>query len=223
MAANKRSRRSARRRARHVVPIFSENSDTDGRALQALARGMAGGDARLAFKPIRNPPSLQRGASPKKEARWLDRIANVVDGESRRGNLLAVIVHRDADGPDPHGKFKQELERLIRDRFVAPGHAVVPVQEMEAWWLAYPEALEQARADWRGIAFTGDPEARSNPKEHLQQLTGRKSLKEKYRESDGPEIAKAIVDLDCLKDLSRAPASLQRFLTDVETILNSCP
>ena len=77
---------------------------------------------------------------------------------------------------------------------------IVPVQEIEAWWMAYPSALAKVHEKWQeGTRRTsGDTETVKNPKERLQRLTRRSARDSsgQYKESDSRRIAEEIVKVD---------------------------
>ena len=144
------------------------------------------------IKPMIKPPSLTRQARPMAVNRWLSDITAVVDAYVARGKQVsALLVHRDADGPDPTGAEEAALNRQLRV-VRPPGQAVVPVQEIEAWWLLFPDAVEEVNPrTWRARIprVDRDVETIASPKAELQRLTrGRHA----YRESDSPRIAEQI-------------------------------
>jgi len=74
------------------------------------------------------------------------------------------------------------------------GFAVVPVQEIESWWLMYPEATERLRTPWSGTLPTS-PRAVdmiSGPKEELVRRTARKDRRTAYAEADSPDVARLV-------------------------------
>jgi hypothetical protein len=108
--------------------------------------------------------------------------------------VAAVLVHRDADGPDPDAKVATSLEEALRP---VDGHAAVAVQEIEAWWLLFPDAVEAVRpVAWKGRLPRSerDVETVERPKELLRRLTG-KDRKAEYSEADSALIAKNIREM----------------------------
>lgn len=122
---------------------------------------------------------------------WVDRIADVVRVYQGRGHAVrAVVVHRDADRPDPGGA---EEARLRQQLLAVGGHPVVPVQMMEAWWFHFADATESIRPRaWRSTL----PRAArlvdgiNGPKHELQRLT--RGTGHEYAEADSFRIARAV-------------------------------
>lgn len=102
--------------------------------------------------------------------------------------MSAVVVHRDADGPDSTGARHKQLAEQIRP---IDGLPVVPVQTIEAWWFLFPDAVEAVRPSaWRGrMPLTGrDVERIDEPKNELCRVTRTRRAPE-YSEADSPAIA----------------------------------
>lgn len=177
-----------------LVLIFGE-SKNDSDSLRYLAAAL---NQRLTLSRLRaqpRPTSLQRTARLPAVRRWVDDIGRVVRGVEATGRTVAaILVHRDADGPDPDGEVHRRLTEQIAP--IARSCAVVPVEELEAWWFLFPDAVESVRPRaWRGKIerHSRDVEMISNPKEELVRLTrGVKSPP--YAESDSVQIAQAIFE-----------------------------
>jgi hypothetical protein len=104
--------------------------------------------------------------------------------------VAAVVVHRDADGPNPSGSVEANLRRQLRG---VADEGTVPVEAMEAWWLLFPDAAESVRPRaWRARLprKVRDVERVSDPKAELKRKT--RPSKHEYAESDLPLIAAAI-------------------------------
>lgn len=100
-------------------------------------------------KAMATPVTLQRGTEVAKLRSWADSLAGTVRAQMAISNVVGVLVHRDADGPDPGGCLVEELDsQLVGIPVDARG--IVPVQEIEAWWMAYPSALAKVHEKWRG-------------------------------------------------------------------------
>lgn len=99
----------------------------------------------------------------------------------------------DSDGPDD-GSFAAERTAQLRDAGFPQAHAVVPVQQIEAWWLLHPAATERVVPKWKGALkrVPGDVDIIKNPKAELIRRTRSKAASRPYRESDSPAIARAI-------------------------------
>lgn len=187
--------RSGRRRRQSkpsVVLVFAESLN-DARALRSLIEALCPSlKNRVREQP--RPSSLQRSAGPQPVRRWMDGVSDVVKAVSMRASVVCVFVHRDSDGPDPEGRLVSSTEALMRKAGIENGHAVVPVQEIESWWLMFPQATESLRTTWSGtlIASGRNVDKISNPKEELTRRTARNSRKKGYSEADSPEIARLV-------------------------------
>ncbi len=184
MAAASRRTRSARA---PVVLVFGEHTNDSravARLIEALCPGLKG-----RVKARSTPPSLQRSASPRAVHAWADRIADVVQANTQP--VACVFVHRDSDAPDPAGRLQSKTEAALRAAGLADAHAVVPVQEIESWWMLFPVAAEQVRSSWRGRLdrSQADRDAIASPKEALSQRTGRGNRREAYIAADSPRVA----------------------------------
>lgn len=85
-----------------------------------------------------------------------------------------VVIHRDADSPDPEPRYS-EIKRAVHDCSVsAEWVAVVPIQETEAWLLLDEAAIRQVVGRPRGRVDLKLPkpsavEGLPDPKEKLRQ------------------------------------------------------
>ena len=187
--------RPARRRqpARAATaPVFGESRNDRiaiVRLIEALCPELAG---RVRERP--HPVSLSRSASPHSVSGWIERIADTVSSHDQP--VVCVFVHRDADGPDPGGQLHRETEVALRHAGVTGAHAVVPVEEIEAWWMLFPDATERLRRSWRGTLQRAerDWDAVRNPKEELKRLTRRGDRRHAYSEADSPSVARHVAD-----------------------------
>ena len=108
---------------------------------------------------------------------------------NRYDDISAVIIITDLDNKNCRKKVK-EIKIAIGDLFDPSMIIQIAIQEIEAWYLAMPEAVEAAFPNIRPF-----PQIRSitdtiqNPKAELSRIFWRK-FKRSYREtSDGPKIA----------------------------------
>jgi hypothetical protein len=123
--------------------------------------------------------------------------------------IAAILVHRDADRPDADGSAHSELTAQLRS--MQNAHPVVPVEELEAWWFLFPDAVEAVRPlAWRGCLprRARDVETIRSPKEELMSLTGKRKL-HAYTESDSVSIAQHVFEKS-LRPIGTA-ASYARF------------
>ncbi|WOQ16223.1 hypothetical protein [Raineyella sp. W15-4] len=159
---------------------------------------------------------------------WVNAMSDAVKARAASGNrdVIGVLVHRDADTADPVGRLAEELNGQLAGLPV-DARAIVPVQETEAWWLAYPAALAAIRSWWAKAVHdpSGDTERIAGPKELLQRQTRRTTgdSRGQYVESDSRAIAAQIVLLPGWRGSWRgqAPPSLERALQAVESVGDS--
>jgi hypothetical protein len=177
------------RGALSFIHVFGENRhdiDSIRHLLLHLKPELSG---RVKVHPKR--PSLTKTAGRAAVTPWVEAIRQVVEVQTRAGKpARAVLVHRDADGPDPDGLVQQRLRQQLKS---VPADPVVPVQMTEAWWFLFPDAVEAVNPRaWCGVMprRPRDVEAISGPKKELQRLT-RKARRE-YGEGDSPAIAEQV-------------------------------
>ncbi len=170
--------------------IFGE-SENDTKSIKELLLWLNPGlDRRVST--MKGPPSLTRDARQAAVEKWIANIQSVVDVQEKSGNRVsAVLVHRDADGPDPEHSVAKKLGRDL-SVLTCPGHPVVPVQMTEAWWFLFPEAVEKVNEVWRNkMSRTArNVDMINNPKEELFRIT--RATKRSYSEADSPAIAQKI-------------------------------
>lgn len=207
------------RRQRPVILVFGENFN-DAHSIVALLIHV---EPRLAgiVKPRPRPMSLTREAGSLAVRNWLGLVNKAVEAMERGGSSVrAVVVHRDADAPDPRGQAHRELAQQLTAVSVE-GHPVVPVQELEAWWLMFPDAVESVRPQqWRDKVPRSDRDVEriNDPKEHLKRLTrGKHGLA--YQEADSPAIAQYIRDNSPQRH--GTSASYDRLIDTARTLVGS--
>lgn len=173
-----------------IVLVFGENTN-DSRSVARLIEALCP-DLKGRVKARSAPPSLQRSASPRAVHTWTERIADVV--RTNRQPVACVFVHRDSDAPDPAGRFQKATETALRSAGIADAHAVVPVEEIESWWMLFPEAAERVRSSWRGQLdrSQADRDAEPSPKEALSRRTGRVNRRDAYSAADSPRVAERV-------------------------------
>ena len=173
-----------------VALVFGESHNDRAsivRLIEALCPDLEG---RVKARP--HPVSLTRSASPRSVSGWIERIADSVSSHGQP--VVCVFVHRDADGPDPGGQLHRETEAALRHAGITGAHAVVPVEEIEAWWMLFPDATEQLRRSWRGTLKRAerDWDTVRNPKEELRRLTRRGDRRHAYSEADSLSVARHV-------------------------------
>jgi hypothetical protein len=159
--------------------------------------------------------SLTREARPDAVRQWVAQLESAVRAFRANGPIAAVVVHRDADGPDIHGGRGEQLRTQIQK---IDGLPVVPVQTIEAWWFLFPDAVEAVRpSTWRGRMprEARDVECIDAPKAELRRVT-RSKKGAPYSEADSPVIAGHIRRLG-LRPLHGCP-SYERMATMAKSI-----
>lgn len=187
------------KRDRPVILIFGEGTgaggSNDARALVHLLKfANPGLKDRCDIQAMPWPVSLTRTAKPAAVESWLSNIKRVAKAKGELADVVAIVIHRDADGPDPQGKQYAVLAKDLSDQLDGyPTVPAVPVQMTEAWWFLFPEAVRAvAPGAWRDLKLpTGNVEEIRDPKKRLVGLTSKTSRA--YRESDSEEIAKNIL------------------------------
>jgi len=165
-----------------VVLVFGESRNDSERVAHLL---VAANDrlTRL-VRALPRPVSLTRAAGEAAVRTWTDQLRRAVHACEATGHeVIAVLVHRDAGGPDPLATVEEMLRKQLSE--VPEGHPVVPVQAIEAWWLLFPGAVEAVRPRaWRG-------KLPSSPgKDHLRRKTRVKGTPD--AEADSVTIAEII-------------------------------
>ena len=175
-----------------VVLVFGESRNdrlSITRLIEALCPELAG---RVRARPF--PVSLQKSASARSVSGWTERVSQAVASHSQP--VTCVFVHRDADGPDPAGRLQQATEDALRAVGIPGAHAVVPVEEIEAWWLLFPDATERLRRSWRGTLQRShrDWDMITDPKGELRRRTAGVDRRYGYSEADSPSVARHVAE-----------------------------
>jgi hypothetical protein len=202
-----------------MILVFGESTN-DAEAVRRLTLGLCP-TAVGKIKVLRRPPSLQRTASARAVRDHASKVASVVRAQAALTRVTCVLVHSDADGPDPEGQLEQERSQQLLASGVPHAHAVVPAQELEAWWLLFPDATESVIPGWRGSlrSSPGDVDSQRNPKEELIRRTRRKHPRRPYKESDSADIAARVAELGVMARPTGASKSFDRFR---RTIADCC-
>lgn len=199
-----------------LVLVFGESHNDRlslARLIEALCAPLAG-----RVQPVPQPVSLNRNASSTATNSWIAKIAQVVRNQSQP--VICVFVHRDSDAPDPNGRLQQQTRQALTNAGLSYAHAVVPVEEIESWWLLFPDATERVRQSWSGTL----PRSRqhvdgiSQPKERLRRLTKRGDSRHSYSESDSPTIAQYVAEAIRSGQTPQGTSpSYNRFVASVKT------
>ncbi len=206
-------RRSSGRTRPAVILVFGESINDSASIAHLLVAANPALNGRV--RPLPRPASLTREARPPAVATWVAKLRRAVLAAKANERVAAVVVHRDADGPDPQAAVASQLARQLAE---LDDHAVVPVQAIEAWWFLFPDAVEAVRPGaWRGKLprRKQDVELIEHPKAALQRATRTRNGLE-YTEAESPVIAKQIRDGD-LQPLCDC-RSYDRFVTTARGI-----
>lgn len=173
-----------------VVLVFGEDRHDAASIAALLEAGNPKLQGRVRARP--RPTSLTREAKHPAVRNWVQELGDVIRATVAAGtSVAAVVVHRDADRPDPDGAVAADLTGQLSP---IGGHPAVPVQAIEAWWLLFPDAVEAVRPRaWAGKLprKRRDVETVVNPKKELQRLTGT-GRASRYEEADSISIAENI-------------------------------
>ena len=124
----------------------------------------------------------------------MDNLCNVIKANSEP--VGCVFVHRDADGPDPTAELARQTERELQKAHIQQAYAVVPVEEIEAWWLLFASATQKLKASWSGTLSktVTNVDRISDPKRELTRRTERNNRKNAYTPADSPAVAKRVAE-----------------------------
>ncbi len=117
----------------------------------------------------------------------------------------------DSDGGDAK-KLREELEKLIWDVNTKLKVILIPVEELEAWLLADPKAIQQVFSMRNEPKISKRPESIPNPKEFLAQIVQKGSKANFLNTIHNKKIAKE----QKLQSLDRCPSfnPYPEFLTE---------
>jgi hypothetical protein len=197
------------------IVVFGENTN-DTNALRELVLGWCPGLSSADVRVVREPPTLNRGAHQRALLSWIDKARRVLAAARIAiGEIICILAHSDSDMYDD-GAFEASRTADLRTAGFPQAHAVVPVQAIEAWWLLHPDATESIVPSWRGALSnqSRNVDTINDPKAELIRRTRAKLHKRPYRESDSPDVARAIATMPDAKAKGTSP-SLERFRSAV--------
>jgi hypothetical protein len=123
----------------------------------------------------------------------------------------SLLVCRDADNEDPV-KLASEIFRIISPAFGGDTIIIIPVQMIEAWLIADPDAVSKA-LDRMRIPDVANPESLRDPKNLLVKHSRDNNSKPRYV----PDIHNAKiaghVDINVIKRKCKSFATLSKFAT----------
>ena len=192
------SRKQARASRRPLVLVFGE-SPNDRRAVKLLVEGLRSDLAGL-VEERREPLVLIKKALPKKARSNAEKIAGIARAEAKTRRLIAVLAHEDCDALEPeHVQIAEKLERELADAGCPDPMAVAPAWEIEAWWLAFPEAVGKVVRGWRdpddwlGKHVGVVKDAKEELRRAVRPRARHKSPPREYEERDSIAIAQNVV------------------------------
>lgn len=92
-------------------------------------------------------------------------IAMATDLNNKKCNVLIVVIDQDRNDCDT---LKKEVASKLSDSAITRRLVAVPVEELEAWFIADPEGIKKSLGLKRKPKFSGLPESISSPKEKLR-------------------------------------------------------
>ncbi len=201
------------------VLVFGEYPN-DTHSIAELVRCVRGD---LEVKCRREPIILDRNAARDKRIRNFSRVAAVVRAEPKP--VRAVVVHRDCDAVEPaHVRESDRIENEARSAFGDVDVTVVPATpafELEAWWYLFPDAVAAYRPKWRRLNRDGKEVGKIvNAKETLVRdlRPSEPSRVRDYTESDAPQIAKRVKDLNICETPRAKSASFDLFVQKLRSL-----
>jgi hypothetical protein len=127
----------------------------------------------------------------------------------KRGCQCLVLVH-DLD-EENEGRLRQELEARIRPVGIKPVVVLIPVEELEAWLLADPEAIRITFNMRRTPRIPANPERIHSPKEYLGRIVSKLSKSEYLNTLHNRKIAanQRLTTLDRCPSFARYPVFIR--------------
>ncbi|MDD5759590.1 MAG: DUF4276 family protein [Desulfobulbaceae bacterium] len=94
-------------------------------------------------------------------------------------------------------ELQNDLDNAISPSPITPYLICIPIEEMEAWWLADPQAIQKALNLNITPKITGHPQDITSPKEHIESLVKKYSQKTKvYLNTKHNSLIAQHLDLD---------------------------
>ena len=126
-----------------------------------------------------------------------------------RGCSFLVVIH-DLDRCD-EAELRASLDTQIKDTQFELTVILIPIEEIEAWLLSDPKALQIVFKMRKVPKIPTQPERISNPKEFLSDLVTQKSKAQYLNTVHNRRIASALVieSLDCCPSFARYPTFIK--------------
>lgn len=185
-----------------LILIFGE-SENDTGALKRLIPALAA-PRRVECRPIRRPIILAQRANFDVRQYMSRLVAAAERGEVKAGRTVVVVAHRDCDDVEPtHVACGVALVADLKAAGVQRPVAAIPAWDIEAWWLLFPDALQQTRGCWKKISIgqrrTGMiPRTKDYLTRSLRPANNRRC--KDYTESDSIRISEVIADTGAIGD-----------------------
>lgn len=208
-----KGQRSRRSRARRILIFGEDENDTKllSELLVALRPEFQG-----LIKPFRRPPVLIKDAAARRIPDRVEAINALIAAEMTSAEVVCVFAHEDCDDFEPaHEALAEKIERAFGEAGYHV-HAVTPAWETEAWLFLWPDAVAAHRPSWASLdPYRGrDVGKIANAKETLRRAlrpAGKSNRVRDYRESDAPEVARIVRQLNLANTPGGHSASYDRF------------
>ncbi|UCV21246.1 DUF4276 family protein [Ferribacterium limneticum] len=138
----------------HIGVIAEDVSDVD--VLKELARKVSGRNFSVS-------QHFGKGCGPLKSKTpgWCKAL-------KAKGCSAVVLVH-DRDKKNSQ-KLREELQVIMKSTVISNGYVTIPAEELEAWLLSDPSAIQRALKLEKEPKIDNFPETINSPKEHLADL-----------------------------------------------------
>ena len=143
-------------------------------------------------------------------------------GVRERATVQCVFIHEDFDETDStqranvRGRVQEALGREITRVYY-----VLATWEVEAWFLMFPDALAEFASSWSvPTRYLGADTGRIRDPKRVMKREVAKAGPE-YRESDAPDIAGMITDLDLQRSPTGRNGSYNEFLASALSCCSS--
>ena len=210
---------TAVRATRKPVIVVAGEDANDRECLKVIGEAICP-DAAGRVVPINQTVRLCRATSKVLDQR-VDRLVNLARARAARedSDMAALVVHEDLDEVDSHArKLTLNRVRLALKNSVDPAVYALAAEEVEAWLLLFPDALEEYVQGWKvPKALRGeDTGLVQDPKGELRRRVSTGTRR--YEESDSPQILQRVVKRSGLSSYSGSNGSWVDMLADVENL-----
>lgn len=190
------------------VGIVGENYHNDSVALKNLL------ERRYDINKIQFVPMLKGTTGDKLASRGIRRLLEIeIAKKSKKGKIHFIIFFRDLDRlPSDAEKIKDRQDWFEFVKMFPADALFLAIFESEALLLADIEAVNQCYNI--KLSYNKNPLSEKEPKEYLRRKT-----KEKYKQSDCPELFKLLnIEVVCQKHIG--DISFQSFIQELDKKLN---